>query len=264
MDENLTTEQGTIPEQQGQAAEGLDETNAAEEKSGQSDNADATNEGNKESTEEQKEETAPALEVKFNKKKISLSREEAVTYAQKGMKYDQIHGDLQKLRDHAARNGKSLSEFVKGLEEAEIDVIRQQCRETADGNEEYEQLLFDKALKERDIKLQEYNDDVAAKEKAEQESLEQRIADGVIAINKLNPEIKDVSQVSENVLRMAEEEGISIREAYLLQEFNNRKAVEAAENAEKSAKEKSSGSLNDTAGEEMNSADKEFLRGLWN
>lgn len=263
MYENLTTEQGTIPEQQEQAAEVLDETNAAEEKAGQTDNADATNEGNKESAAEQKEETAPALEVKFNKKKISLSREEAVTLAQKGMKYDQIYGDLQKLRDHAARNGKSLSEFVKGLEEAEIDVIRQQCRETADGNEEYEQLLFDKALKERDIKLQEYNDGVAAKEKQEQETLENKIADGIIAINKLNPEIKEVSQLPEGVLQRAEEEGISIREAYLLQEFNNRKAVEAAENAEKSAKEKSSGSLKDTAGEEMNSTDKEFLRGLW-
>ena len=96
-----------------------------------------------------------------------------------------------------------------------------------------------------------------------EEAFENKIADGIIAINKLNPEIKEVSQLPEGVLQRAEDEGISIREAYLLQEFNNRRAIEAAESAEKSAKEKSSGSLKDTAGNEMSSADKEFLSGLW-
>lgn len=259
MDENLNPQQETIPEQDNPPV-----ADAAEQQEN-TDNAENINDGAEERPAEQKEETPlPGLSIKFNKKNIELSHEDAVSFAQKGMKYDQISGDLQKLKDHAARSGKSLSEFVAGLEEAEINVIRQQCKETAGGNEEYEQLLFDKALKDRDLKLQEHNDAQSAKEKSEQESLEQKIADGVIAIGKLNPDIKEVSQIPESVFTMAQEEGISIREAYLLSEFNNRKAVEEAQRAEAAAKQSSSGSLKDDAAPAENSADRAFLKGLWN
>lgn len=260
MDENLNLEQDTTPEQDNPTQA----TDVAEEQQENTDSADTTNDGAEENPAEQDEENSlPVLSIKFNKKNFDLKYEEAVSFAQKGMKYDQISGDLQKLKDHAARSGKSFSEFVAGLEEAEINVIRQQCKETAGGNEEYEQLLFDKALKDRDLKLQEYNDARAAKEKSEQESLEQKIADGVIAISKLNPEIKDVSEIPESVFRMAEEEGISIREAYLLTEFNNRKAVEAAKKAEAAAKASSSGSLKDDAGQGESSVISAFRRGAW-
>lgn len=258
MDENLSPIQDTTPEQESMAAE------AAENEQAKTEAAVDTNDGADGKPAEQDEGALlPGLSIKFNKKNIDLSHEEAVSFAQKGMKYDQISGDLQKLKDHAARSGKSLSEFVAGLEEAEINVIRQQCKDTAGGNEEYEQLLFEKALKDRDIKLQEYNEQISAKEKTEKETLEQRIADGVIAISKLNPEIKDISQISESVFRMAEEEGISIREAYLLSEFNNKKAVEEAQRAEAAAKISSSGSLKDDAAAGENSADSAFLKGLW-
>ena len=259
MEEKLTNVQDTTPEQEEAAAE------VAEEMQENTDSAGDTNSGAEGNPAEQNEENNNfVLPVKFNKKIVDLKYDEAVTFAQMGMKYDQISGDLQKLKNHAARSGKSLSEFVAGLEEAEINVIRQQCKETAGGNEEYEQLLFDKALKDRDLKLQEYNDTVAAKEKTEQENLEQRIADGVIAIGKLNPDIKDVSQIPESVFQLAEEEGISIREAYLLTEFNNRKAVEEAQRAEAAAKQSCSGSLKDDAAPAENSADRAFLKGLWN
>lgn len=273
MEENLNPEVDTTPEQEEQLPDDVSAAEGNDEKAVKEVDAQNTNESDTDGTEASENVPESFLDIKFNKEIIGLNREEAVTLAQKGKKYDQIYGeyeklkkhsaDLQELIDHAGRNGKSLSEFVVGVKEAEIDVIRQQCRETADGNEEYEQLLFEKALKERDIKLQEYNDGIAAKEKQEQEAFENKIADGIIAINKLNPEIKEVSQLPEGVLQRAEDEGISIREAYLLQEFNNRHAIEAAESAEKSAKEKSSGSLKDTAGNEMSSVDKEFLSGLW-
>lgn len=258
MEENLSSIQDTTPEQESMAAE------AAENEQVNTDNADTTNDGAEVSPAEQtKENENFVLPVKFNKKSVDLKYEEAISFAQKGMKYDQISSDLQKLKDHAARSGKSLSEFVAGLEEAEINVIKQQCKDAAGGNEEYEQLLFDKALKDRDLKLQEYNDACSAKEKSEQESLEQKIADGVIAIGKLNPEIKEVSQIPESVFRIAEEEGISIREAYLLSEFKNRKAVEEAQRAEAAAKQSSSGSLKDDAIEGEKSILSEFQRGVF-
>lgn len=272
MDENLNPEVDTTPEQEGQLPDDVSAAEGNDEKAVKEVDAQNTNESKADSTNASANVPESFLDIKFNKEIIGLNREEAVTLAQKGKKYDQIYGeyeklkkhsaDLQELIDHAGRNGKSLSEFVVGVKEAEIDVIRQQCRETADGNEEYEQLLFEKALKERDIKLQEYNDGVAAAEQQEKEALENKIANGIIAINKINPEIKEVSQLSDTVLKRAEEEGISIREAYLLSVYENNKAVAAAKDAAEAAKEKSSGSLKDTAGDEMNSIDKAFLSGL--
>ncbi len=258
MSENLESLQDTIPEENNPPAS--DDANNQDPTV----DSNSTNDGQPAEPEKPTEAELPGLEVKYNKKMFNLSHADAVSFAQKGMKYDAISADYQRLKDHAARNGKSISEFVAGLEEAEINVIRQQCKETAQGNEEYEQLLFDKALKDRDIKLQEYNENVASKEKAEQENFEKSIANGFIAINKLNPEIKDVSQIPESVLKTAQEEGISVREAYLLYEFNNIKAADKAAKEQAAAKLKSSGSLKDNGGEELNSTDKEFLKGLWN
>ncbi len=267
MDENLISTQDTIPEEENAAAE------AAENEQENIEVPEESNDGAEEKPAEQDEGALlPGISIKFNKKNIDLSHEEAVTYAQKGMKYDQIseeysllhkHStDLKELIDHAGRSGKSLSEFVEGIKEAEINVIRQQCKETAGGNEEYEQLLFDKALKERNLKLQEYNDSIASKEKEEQESFEKSLADAVISINKINPDITDVTQIPESVIKTAQKDGISIREAYLLNEYAERKAVEAAEKAEKSAKEKSSGSLKDDAND-TDTGTAAFLKGLW-
>lgn len=257
MDENLNPTQDTTPEEENLAAE------AAENEQENIEVPEKSNDGAEEKPAESDEGTLlPGISIKFNKKNIDLSHEEAVTYAQKGMKYDQIEADLQKLKDHAAREGKSLSEFVAGLEEASINVIRQQCKETAGGNEEYEQLLFDKALKERNLKLQEYNESIASKEKEEQANFEKSLADAVISINKINPDITDVTQIPESVIKTAQKDGISIREAYLLNEYAERKAVEAAKRAEESAKEKSSGSLKDEAND-TDTGMSSFLKGLW-
>lgn len=257
MGEKLDSVQDTIPEQDETAVD------TAENEQETSDVENETNVDTLEKPAESDEGTVfPGLSIKFNKKNIDLSHEEAVAYAQKGMKYDQIEADFLKLKDHAAREGKSLSEFVAGLEEASITVIRHQCKETAGGNEEYEQLLFEKALKERDIKLQEYNENVASKEKDEQESFEKSLADAVVSINKINPDITDVTQIPEDVLKTAQNEGISIRESYFLREYTERKAVEAAQKAEKSAKEKSSGSLKNEAND-TDTGMSSFLKGLW-
>ena len=181
MEEKLNPTQDTIPEEENVAAE------AAENQQENIKVPEESNDGAEEKPAESDEGTLhPGISIKFNKKNIDLSHEEAVTYAQKGMKYDQIESDLLRRKDHAAREGKSLSEFVAGLEEASINVIRQQCKETAGGNEEYEQLLFEKALKERDINLQKYNESIASKEKDEQANFEKSLADAVISINKIN------------------------------------------------------------------------------
>ena len=57
------------------------------------------------------------LDVRFNKQTHTLSREDAIRYAQKGMKYDAVEPLLATLKDTAAREGKTLKEWVGTLSE---------------------------------------------------------------------------------------------------------------------------------------------------
>lgn len=60
------------------------------------------------------EETA-FLEIKFNKELIKLDREKAVTLAQKGMKYDSIFEDYEKLKNQSLQ--KSADDFSRIMAE---------------------------------------------------------------------------------------------------------------------------------------------------
>ena len=55
------------------------------------------------------------LPVVFNKQDYHLTREEATTYAQKGMKFDTIEPMLQKLKTMASEHGMGVRELVDVL-----------------------------------------------------------------------------------------------------------------------------------------------------
>lgn len=94
---------------------------------------------------------APKLKVKYNKQERELSPDEAVEYAQKGMNYDKIYGELQNLKSapwleaarEAAERGVDVADLLKAAPEreltAEISELRAsgydeaQAREIAEG-----------------------------------------------------------------------------------------------------------------------------------
>ena len=82
------TQEGVSP-----AAESIRDTGAAPEN---------TQEGEQGRTSE-----APAAEspyrVRYNHEDVDLTREQVLEYAQKGMNYDKVHGELQRLREDPAR-----------------------------------------------------------------------------------------------------------------------------------------------------------------
>lgn len=93
MDEILNTAADTQPEVSTVAAEDIPAADEA---------ATATEDG---------------ISVKFNKQTHTLSREEAIRYAQMGMKYDTVEPLLGTLKEVAAREGKTLAEWVGTLGE---------------------------------------------------------------------------------------------------------------------------------------------------
>ena len=61
------------------------------------------------------QETAFSLPVKYNKQEYQLSLDEATTYAQKGMKYEQLEPTLLQLSALAKGQGRSLLEHLRLL-----------------------------------------------------------------------------------------------------------------------------------------------------
>lgn len=60
------------------------------------------------------------LEIKFNKELIELDRESAVTLAQKGMKFDLISDEYERLKTICKRQGKDVNIFLAECESNEM------------------------------------------------------------------------------------------------------------------------------------------------
>lgn len=78
------------------------------------------------SEETSSESAAPFMTVKYNGAEQGLSQDEAITYAQKGMNYDKVYGQLEQMRndpvrrafeEQAARAGLTLNEYADRLEQ---------------------------------------------------------------------------------------------------------------------------------------------------
>lgn len=77
-------------------------------------------------TETTSEVEAPFMTVKYNGEEQGLSQDEAITYAQKGMNYDKVYGQLEQMRndpirrvfeEQAQRAGLSLNEYAERLDQ---------------------------------------------------------------------------------------------------------------------------------------------------
>lgn len=170
------------------------------------------------------------LEVKFNKETKRLTIEEATTLAQKGMKLDQISEELGILQSLAKEKGVGLKDFVHALK-----------------NEREKTRL--ELLKER------YSDDTELAE-----ILSGVEADEVRELKELIPEIRE-ELIPQEVKRAAEQNGKGLLLEYLLYEFKRNKAQQNETARQEASRAQSLGSL--SSGGAENTADAEFLRGLW-
>ena len=76
------------------------------------------------------------IPIKFNKEIRHISAEEAASLAQKGMKFDMISSDLERLRHMASVNGSSITDFITALEENQAQAKRLKVLEECGGNEQ--------------------------------------------------------------------------------------------------------------------------------
>ena len=176
----------------------------------------------------------PTLEIKFNKETKKLSLEEARAFAQKGMKLDLISEELQILHQLSKEQGIGFKEFVKRLhsqsEGQRINALRERYSEDSE---------LQRVLSRLD------NSD------AKDEFSEMR---------EIFPEMCD-EEIPQEVKTAAKNSGKGLLFEYLL--YQHRQTIAAKNEADRQemTRNASLGSL--SSGGSDNTADAEFLRGVW-
>lgn len=193
-----------------------------------------TNEGLADVQAEQAPEETPFISVKYNHAVKGLTQREAQLTIQKAMKNEST---LDKLRVLAVREGKkTFEEYVDGLLEASNNQRAERIRGSfTEDNPE----LLDSILKMEDEKYRKQAGVMAEEEtnafQSEYKSESEKLANGLIELQKEFPEIKGVKDVPDSVIKSALDNNIGLFDAYLRYQFNENKKIKQAEETEKEA-----------------------------
>lgn len=185
--------------------------------------------------------TTPAeglIPVKFNKEVRNLTPEEAALLSQKGLKYEAIEKQWERLKAFAREDNSSTAEFLDALEKKRTDKRIEELTKECGGNSE---------MARRIVELEKGTDDSLTGEKEFSEYF---------------PE-KSINELPDEVLNRAKENNSNLLNEYL--RFEARARAEA-QREEKRVKENAAS----TVGSQKDSGifrtpeNEEFLRGIWN
>ncbi|MBE6727148.1 MAG: hypothetical protein E7562_00705 [Ruminococcaceae bacterium] len=178
------------------------------------------------------------ISVKFNKKILQLTPEEAAVLSQKGMKYDQISDDYNRLRALAANKGVSVSEALSEFEAEAKNMRKAQLLESCGGNE---------ALAEHIISLEDSHseDDL-----------------GFAELKEAFPQFTSAEKLPESVLSSAQLRRTKLLDEYLRYCLAQKRLADKTKSQQKSSQKASIGSQLAFAAED-DPANLAFLQGLW-
>lgn len=259
MDENVQNiqEQGTTLDTDVQPEEEtIPENNAPPQVEGV--NNESSEEG-ADGNEGGEEEIAPFLEVRYNHEKRNLTRDEAITLAQKGIHFQNAYDTIERV---AALKGQSVNEFLSGLESAQDEAYRRSLEEKFGEDED----TINKMMELYNINKQKTLDNAKENQRAaaeqEEQTINERLANEFVEMKNGDfPELTEFKDLPEEVKRAAFE-GLSLSHAYLKHMHNENKKIAAEKASQEAAAKKSTGSM---AGdkEDVNTSTSALLKGLW-
>ena len=273
MEINNTTENSadTIPQQEPSAEQEAEK--AVDSGAPQPDDSKAAADSSENlSADEQEAPQEYGLEVNYNHETRVLSRDDAATYAQIGMKFkdsgidiDTVKPIYNKLDYISAQRGCSVQELVDGLLTGDEENHRKELSETLGAdNPVIEELMkvYRNEQKEKYEKV--LLDRKSAKDNAEKEkqiSLEKRLAGEFAELKAEFPEIADFSALPKEVKAEAAN-GRDLLSAYLRYTHKENKKTAAAQLTEKAAAKASTGQAATPPAETEDSVVSAFLRGF--
>ena len=179
------------------------------------------------------------IPIKFNKETRQLTVREAAELAQKGLKYDIIRENYDRLKKLAFEDGKTVQAFLDSFADDKKEQKLSELIEKCNGNKDFAEHIYE----------------------LERSNVTEK-SDDFEEVKKYFPKIKDILDLPQEVLDKAELNGRQLLDEYLRFLLENKIAEKNITDAQKKASEHSLGSqINRYSGENMETT--EFLKGLW-
>lgn len=190
-----------------------------------------------ENTISQNTENEVTVPVKFNKVTQNLSIQEAANLAQKGLKFEHISEDYDRLRRLAAKKDVSVSQLLDNIEKAENQTQRQSLLEKCGGDEEL------------------VNHIVSLENKNEGDN-------GFQEIKSFFPDIENPEMLPQSVIDASKLRGTKLLDEYLRYQLKEKRSRAENQKSQKAAENAAVGSQHQS-GAALDPVNSEFLRGIW-
>lgn len=280
MDENTNVQslegQGTTPEIQEEAPEVSEVENGATAPQEQQDNQDADardeadNAASAESDNSVLENNVPFLTVHYNHEAKSLTQEEAILLAQRGMKYDALGIEqLHKKLDYAATlSGTDVNSLIDGLikapEEAHRKHLVEMYGEDATEDIEIGMEIFRKKQGETYDKIVADRKAATQQQAAEKEKgVQSRLADEYIELKREIPDAPDYAQLPDSVIIEAASGKRDLMSCYLRYLHKENQKINAALDTERAASKATAGSMSGDTTDAPSRVESALMSGLW-
>lgn len=203
----------------------------------------------------------PIITVRYNKQDRGLTRQEAITLAQKGLKFDSMSEMLNNISYLAAIQDKTPAELIRGYIEAGENIKRQELIDRYGEDNEVIEVMMEKFKTENQQKFSAVKETIKQKEAEAEQDLNQRIADEFQNMKADFSELTDYASLPTEVKRAAVN-GMPLKYSYLEYKYAQEKLAAAAKSQAEAAAKKSTGSM--ATDEGASSTEDALLRGLWN
>lgn len=200
--------------------------------------------------------------VKHNKQLHSLSRNDVMGYAQKGMKYDELKPVLDTLKYVAASEGKTLTELAEAIRKQNEETVFSRLMDRC-GDEEIARELLEVEKSKHRSAYESYLERERNEESETDEAVTRRMAEEFEELRKDFPQYASFDKVPSAIVRDAVERGITLLDAALRYDHRQRAKAEAAEAAQSAAAKNSAGPQQSAGMEQPSSAEAAFMKGLW-
>ncbi len=202
------------------------------------------------------------LDVEFYRESKSLSRDEAVKYAQMGMNYEKLEPVISKIDYLAAINGVTREQYIEQQLQNQEASMRKEIAEKYGNDENIINEMVD-FQKQKHKKA--YEDMIAkakADEKTAEENTETRLAEEFAGLVAEFPELEGKSfKDLPKTVKQAGFGGEKLLNAYLQYKHKEAKNIAAAKAQAEEAAKKTAGSMK-TDGDKVNATDP-FMEGLF-
>lgn len=262
--------EGTAEEVQGTNAENENADNS--KNAGNDENQNGENESENQSQEEEPgQESAPQDDEVFLAidDGNTIMRSQAENFAKLGYEYQKnVASIMEKFERIAAASAKtdggsysSVEEFADLMLNAMDETLREQCLTDARGDEALGAELFNSRKAQRDKKYSELKEKREKELQQAQNQKSSRIAEEFLKLQKKFPEIKTYGDLPQEVKNYAAKNGVSLLEAKLTIDYDNRIAADKAKADAENAAEKTTGSQSGSADSGTDDVIAAMLRG---